>query len=132
MSNPNIPDDIKQTAIALAGQLGKDVDPLPIAQALFDERNANAAEIETWRDKWRITSFREDANYALAEHTRDWVKEIIGINATWVDDDLRVLAHLADLAVSHGLTAGLNQACQEAIAELKQKRRQVAKGTPDA
>jgi len=117
------PDDIYRKAIDVATAIGPDVDPTPIAIALLAERNANETEVETWRDKWRVASFSADADNAVAEFTRKWAKEIIGINATFVDDDLRVLCHLADLAVKAGLTKGLNKECQAAIAELQRKRR---------
>lgn len=118
-----IPEDIAKKALDIAAKLGPDINPEPIACALLCERYSNQKEIENWRDKWRCATFGSDAGYAIAEDCRRWTKEIVGCNATWVDDDLRVLAHLADLAVSAGLTKGLNKECQAAIAEHIRKRR---------
>lgn len=119
----NIPDDIALKAIEVAKAIGAGVDSSPIALALLAERQACQKEIDNWRDKWRVESFSHDANHAVAELCREWSKQIVGINATWVDDDLRVLAHLADLAVQYGLTNGLNQECQAAIAAQARSRR---------
>lgn len=52
-------------------------------------------------------SFREDADAHISDLCRKWSKEITGGNCTFVDDDLRILAHLANRAVKAGLTDGL-------------------------
>lgn len=54
-----------------------------------------------------VDSFRADADAHISDLCRQWARQIVGTNCTWVDDDLRVLAHLADKAVKAGLTDGL-------------------------
>lgn len=49
-------------------------------------------------------SFREDADAHISDLCREWTTQILGTNCTWVDDDLRLLAHLANRAVKAGLT----------------------------
>ncbi|MNK60486.1 hypothetical protein D3C87_796200 [compost metagenome] len=123
MDKPPYDKDIMKAAIDTAVSISPDTPWEPIAAALQAERQANINEIDKWRDKWRVASFSLDADAAIGDDCRNYTKQIIGINAIWVDDDLRILAHLADIAVRHNLTNGLNQACRDAIDRLKEERR---------
>lgn len=62
-----------------------------------------------------IDSFRDAADAHVAALCRDWMKEITGTNCTWVDDDLRVLAHLANRAVKAGLTDTLPESMRACL-----------------
>ena len=117
------PKEIQEKAIDVAFGIGPKTPWEPIADALLAEREANAAEVNHWRDLWRVASFSLDADACVGEDCRSYAKQIIGCNATFVDDDLRVLAHLADLAVAAGLTKGLNSVCRESIERLHAERR---------
>lgn len=118
-----IPDDIMKLAIDTAAAISPETPWEPIAAAILYERQANANEVEHWRGKWRELSFSRDAGAEVAENCREYAKVIVGVNATWVDDDLRVLAHLADIAVRNGLYQGLNPVCRISIEALAEKRR---------
>ncbi len=118
-----IPDDILKLAIDTATAISPGTPWEPIAAALLHERQANANEVDYWRDKWRELSFSRDAGAVVAEQCREYATIIVGMNATWVDDDLRVLAHLADQAVRHGHYQGLNETCRISIEALAEKRR---------
>jgi hypothetical protein len=119
--NNIIPEDI--TKIAIDVSLEKENLVEHIAQALLAERNANKNEISNWREKYRTLKWNELLDSEIVTYIRKWTKEIVGINATFADDDLRVLCHLADLAVQHELTNGLNTQCREAIINEQLKRR---------
>lgn len=110
----DLPDDIYEKAVDVAARPHSWIQ---IADAILEERHKNASEIKAWRDRWRIASFSTDADAAVADDARRYMKTLFGITSTWVDDDLRVLAHLADQAIAAGLTQGLPESLQRALEE---------------
>jgi len=130
-SYPDFPEDILTEAARLGDLLGLD-DYQPIAESLMREREGNANVVKNLRLKLTELQWGNDCGYEIANRTREWTKEIIGVNATFVDDDLRVLAHLANLAVQHGLTLGLNDVCRESIRRKTQAERTIKEPQDDS
>lgn len=60
-------------------------------------------------------SWKEDAEAYTVDLCREWTKKIVGTNCAYVDDDLRILAHLANKAVKAGLTDGLPDSVRACI-----------------
>lgn len=69
-------------------------------------------------------SWKADAEAYTVDLCRQWTKQIVGTNCAYVDDDLRILAHLADKAVDAGLTDSLPEsilACIPSKPKINQK-----------
>jgi len=120
----NHPKDLQEAAVDLSRKIGNPDALDEITEALANERERNRAEIEHWRCQWRASSFGLDASAAVADDCRRFTKEIIGSNCTFVDDDLKLLATLADAAVEAGLYRGLPQKFIDSIEERRVARRQ--------
>lgn len=73
-------------------------------------------ECDDLRGKLMVLQHSDDANAHCAELTRKWSKEIVNTNCAFVDDDLRILAHLANRAVKANLTDELPETVRAALA----------------
>jgi len=62
-----------------------------------------------------VAMFRADADAHISDLCREWTKQIVGTNCAFVDDDMRVLAHLASKAVAAGLTDTLPESIRTRI-----------------
>lgn len=58
---------------------------------------------------------RSDFDYEAVSWIREQAKRVVGSNCTFVDDDLKLLAHLAERAVLSGLTTDLPPSIQASI-----------------
>lgn len=87
-----------------------------LTEEITSLRSELARKEEALKSNEAASSFAEDAAATCADLARKWAKEITGGNCAFVDDDLRLLANLADRAVKAGLTDGLPESVLRSIA----------------
>lgn len=82
---------------------------------MSDERSVKMSDMTQEQLDRMAESWKADAEAYTVDLCREWTKQIVGTNCAYVDDDLRILAHLADRAVKAGLVDGLPQSVQDCL-----------------